>query len=56
MAKVQETEDGYYEQHGDVLEWRWKGQPSIEAPAPVTTESVAPVVKPKRKSVRKAKR
>ena len=22
--RIQETEDGYYVQNGDVLEWKWK--------------------------------
>jgi hypothetical protein len=25
--RIQETEDGYYVQSGDVLEWRWKDKP-----------------------------
>ena len=46
MEKIQETDEGYYVQHGDVLEWRWKDSPKLEQNV-VTTED-AP--KPKRKA------
>lgn len=49
--KLDETEDGYYEQVGDVREWRWKDKPSV-----VTTETASAVVPPKtKKAVRKPK-
>jgi hypothetical protein len=51
--RLEETEEGYYVQHGDVREWRWKDSPPLVA-APVKTEAVTP--KPKRKSTRKAKK
>lgn len=30
--RFEETDEGYYEQHGDVLEWRWKSEPEPEEP------------------------
>jgi len=43
--RIQETDEGYYVQHGDVLEWQWKGKgPKVEPEVnPVTTAA-----KPKR--------
>jgi len=35
MERIQETDEGYYEQSGDVLEWRWKDEPT---PASKTAE------------------
>jgi hypothetical protein len=63
--KLQETEDGYYVQNGDVLEWRWnKGhEPKVDVPkgefdprsADVVETEVAPP-KPKRMQKPTAKR
>jgi hypothetical protein len=41
--KIQETDEGYYVQHGDVLEWKWKKdepkpEPKAE-PKKVTTKT-----------------
>jgi hypothetical protein len=33
--RVQETDEGYYVQSGDVLEWKWKSGPTTHAtPSP----------------------
>ena len=41
--KLQETDEGYYVQHGDVLEWKWKkDEPKPEPraePKKVTTKT-----------------
>jgi len=42
--KIQETDDGYYVQHGDVLEWKWKkdepkAEPKKAEPEKVTTKT-----------------
>jgi len=38
-GRIQETDEGYYEQSGDVLEWKWKdkepeSEPKKAEPAP----------------------
>jgi len=53
--RLEETEEGYYVQHGDVREWRWKDSPPLVA-APVKTKDAGEVVPPKRKTTRKAKK
>ena len=48
--KIQVTDDGYYIQHGDVLEWKWKKdepkpEPEKKAePKTVTTTTAKPLV------------
>lgn len=32
--KIQETEEGYYVQSGDVLEWKWKKDEPAPEPEP----------------------
>ncbi len=39
MEKIEETAEGYYEQVGDVLEWRWKSEAPVEAEAEPDTGS-----------------
>lgn len=58
MEKIQETDEGYYVQHGDVLEWHWKNAAEPAQPEPVTTETAKPVAKKRaaRKSTRKTKK
>ena len=64
--KLEETEDGYYERVGDVLEWRWKeghepGGMGVKVLAPEdapqdvpnSTATASAVVPPKRKTTRK---
>ena len=68
MDKVEETEDGYYEQVGDVLEWKWKkghepGAMGVKLVAaedapqdvPNSTATASAVVAPKRKTTRRKK-
>jgi hypothetical protein len=45
--KIQETDDGYYVQSGDVLEWKWKkDEPKAEPePKKVTTKTAEPLTK-----------
>lgn len=50
--RLQETEDGYYVQSGDVLEWRWKKDAERAKPEKVTTKTAEPLTKKRR---RKAK-
>jgi len=45
--KIQETDEGYYVQSGDVLEWRWKKDEEPE-PKKVTTKTAAPLTKKKK--------
>jgi len=51
--KIQETDDGYYVQSGDVLEWKWKkdepkkAEPEKSEPKKVTTKTAEPLVKKK---------
>jgi len=45
--RIQETEDGYYVQSGDVLEWRWKKDDPKPEPKKVTTKTAEPLVKKK---------
>ena len=43
--RIQETDEGYYVQHGDVLEWKWKkdepkkAEPEKKAETKVTTKT-----------------
>jgi len=43
--KIQETDDGYYVQSGDVLEWKWKKDEPKAEPQKVTTKTAEPLVK-----------
>jgi uncharacterized protein with NAD-binding domain and iron-sulfur cluster len=49
VEKIDETDEGYYVQSGDVREWRWKKAKAPERLA-VTTESAAAVVPPRKKA------
>jgi hypothetical protein len=48
VEKIQETDDGYYVQHGDVLEWKWKKdepkKAEPEKPEPKVTTKTAEVL------------
>ena len=59
--RFQETEEGYYVQSGDVLEWRWnKGkEPKLEVPKgefdPRSADEPEPKPKPPAKAPEKKK-
>jgi len=48
MERIQETDDGYYEQVGDVLEWRWKKDEPKDEPKKVTTKTAEVLTKKKK--------
>jgi len=47
--RIQETDEGYYVQHGDVLEWKWKKDEPKAEPQKVTTKTARVLTKKKRK-------
>jgi hypothetical protein len=47
--RIQETDEGYYVQHGDVLEWKWKKDEPKAEPQKVTTKTAEALTKKKRK-------
>jgi hypothetical protein len=49
VEKIDETDEGYYVQSGDIREWKWKGSRESK-PEVVTTETASAVVPPKRKA------